>query len=328
METTAPGTPRPALRSRIRQRAWPDRAPLLAYVARASAAVVAVLLIAYLGICLKYADTLSRVERKELARTAAYVAPAHEDVTFRTSDGLTLRGWWFAAPQPRDRAVVLVHGKDQDRIDSAFDHGRIARALLAKGYSALLFDLRGHGESEGLRWGLGKQEALDIAAAVDLAAGKAKLPRSRVAIVAESMGAGSAMTALPLVPDVGPMVLDSVYTSATTVVEEVGPKVSGLPSWFTPGMVLMGRIFFGLDLDAVVPVQQVRAHPERAFLFVQCEEDATVALHHGLEMKAASANTASELWVVRDCGHVRAFTRYPAEWEARVVAFLERELGR
>ena len=302
---------------------WP-----VVWAARASAAAVAVLLIAYLGICFKYADTLTRVERKALERTAAYVAPAHEDVRFTASDGLALEGWWFAAGSPRQRAVVIVHGKDQDRIDSSFPRGRIARALLARGYSALLFDLRGHGESEGARWGLGRSEARDVAAAVELAAQKAGIPRSRVAVVAESMGAGSAMMALPLVPDVGPMVLDSVYTSATTIVDEVGPAVSGLPSWFTPGMVLMARIFFGLDLDAVVPIQQVRAHPERAFLFIGCDRDATVAPHHALEMKAASANPATELWMATDCGHVKAMARHPAEWESRVVAFLEAQLGR
>lgn len=295
--------------------------------ARATAAVVAVLLLAYLGISFRYADTLSRVAPNELDRTASYVAAMYEDVSFRTSDGLTLEGWWFPAPEPRDRAAVLVHGKDQNRLDSSFAHGRIARFLLASGYSTLLFDLRGHGESEGLRWGLGKQEALDIAAAVDLAAERAGIPRSRVAIIAESMGAGSAMTALPLIPDVGPMVLDSVYTSAATVVEEIGPSESGLPAWFTPGMVLMAKIFFAVDLDAVVPIEQVRSRADRAFLFIQCEEDSTVALHHGLEMKAASVNPGTELWVAKDCGHVKAFTRYPAAWEARVLGFLERELG-
>jgi hypothetical protein len=302
--------------------------PFIVFALRASAAAVAVLLVAYLGICFKYADTLTRVERKALERTAAYVAPTHEDVSVTTADGLTLRGWWFAAPRPRDRAVVIVHGKDQDRIDSSFPAGRIARALLDRGYSALLFDLRGHGESDGARWGLGKHEALDVAAAVDLAARRAGVARSRVAIVAESMGAGSAMTALPLIPDVGPMVLDSVYTSATTVVDEVGPSVSGLPSWFTPGMVLMAKLFFGLDLDAVVPVAQVRAHPERAFFFIQCDHDQTVAPHHGREMKTASQNAGTQLWYVEGCGHVKAFATQPAEWEQRVTAFLEEQLGR
>ncbi|MBM4433518.1 MAG: alpha/beta fold hydrolase [Chloroflexi bacterium] len=293
---------------------------------RAAAAAIAVLLVAYLGICFKYADTLTRVERKAPARTAAYVAPAHEDVSFRADDGVTLRGWWFTAPSPRGRAVVLVHGKDQTRIDSSFPTGRIARTLLERGYSALLFDLRGHGESEGLRWGLGRYEALDIAAAVDLAAQKAAVPRSRVAVVAESMGAGSAAMALPLVPDVGPMVLDSVYTAAVPLVDEVGPSYSGLPSWFTPGMVLMARIFFDIDLATVVPVEQVRSRTDRPFLFIACERDSTVAVHHALQMKAASAHPATQLWVAPDCGHVKAYAMYPAEWERRVLAFLEEQM--
>ncbi|HUE86564.1 MAG TPA: hypothetical protein VMO26_10850, partial [Vicinamibacterales bacterium] len=110
-------------------------------------AAAALLLIAYLGICFSYAERLSRVERNELERAATFVSPTHEDVTFQTQDGLTLKGWWFPAPEPLDRAAVLVHGKDQNRIDSSFPHGLIARFLLANGYSALLFDLRGHGES-------------------------------------------------------------------------------------------------------------------------------------------------------------------------------------
>jgi hypothetical protein len=300
--------------------------PLLV-AARLSAVAVAAALVAYFAICFRYADVLSRVERHKLERTAEYVAPTHEDVTLRTSDGLTLRGWWFAAPAPRARAVVLVHGKDQDRIDSSFTTGRIARSLIARGYSALLFDLRGHGESEGARWGLGKGEALDVAAAVDLAAEKAGVPRSRVAVIAESMGAGSAAMALAKVPDVGPMVLDSVYTSAETVIDEYGPSASGLPAWFTPGMVLMAKVFFGLDVESVRPIDQIRAHPERAFLFIECDNDATVFPHHGIDMKAASANAATELWMARDCGHVKAVSRYPAEWESRVTSFLERQLG-
>ncbi len=329
MSTAAPPvTARPDARAGPRERTSVRPPSRLVYVARAAAAASAVLLIAYLGISYKYADTLTRVERHAPVRSAANVAPTHEDVTFTASDGVNLKGWWFAAPSPRQRAVVIVHGKDQTRIDSSFDAGRIAHVLLERGYSALLFDLRGHGESEGLRWGLGKHEALDVAAAVDLAAAKANVPRSRVAIVAESMGAGSAMMALDRVPDVGPMVLDSVYTSAATVIDEIGPSVSGLPSWFTPGMELMAQTFFGLDVDAVQPVRVVRAHPERAFLFLRCDNDTTVSPHHGAEMKAASTNAATELVTFTGCGHVKALITYPSEWEGRVVTFLEGQLGK
>ncbi|MBI2324196.1 MAG: alpha/beta hydrolase, partial [Chloroflexi bacterium] len=91
---------------------------------------------------------------------------------------------------------------------------------------------------------------------------------------------------------------------------------------------LMARVFFDLDVDAVLPIEQVRSHPERAFLFVGCERDATVYAHHAREMKAASVNPGTELWMLPDCGHVKAFITHPAEWEARVVTFLEGQLGK
>src|SRR6266508_6274922 len=106
MSTAAPPvTARPDAGAVPRERAGMRPASRLVYVARAAAAASAVLLIAYLGISYKYADTLSRVDRHALVRSAANVAPTHEAVTLTASDGVNLKGWWFAAPSPRQRAV-------------------------------------------------------------------------------------------------------------------------------------------------------------------------------------------------------------------------------
>jgi hypothetical protein len=50
-------------------------------------------------------------------------------------------------------------------------------------------------------------------------------------------------------------------------------------------------------------------------------------LHHGLDLKAASANPRTELWVVPGCDHVGAFATHPDEWAHHVLEFLGRELG-
>ncbi|HEX9494255.1 MAG TPA: alpha/beta hydrolase, partial [Candidatus Limnocylindria bacterium] len=233
---------------------------------------------------------------------------------------------WFPAAKPAARAAVLVHGKDQNRIDSSFDPGRIARVLLADGWSVLLFEMRGHGQSEGLRWGLGQYEPDDILGAIDLAAQKAAVPRARVATIGESMGGGSVLMTVGKDPSIGPVVVDSAYASAQGVVDEVGPQYSGLPDFFTPGLIAASRVLYGLDIGSVVPADVVRAHPERPFLFIQCENDRTVAKHHGLDLKAASANPGTQLWLVRDCGHVKAFITHPQEWQDRVLAFLDAQV--
>ena len=295
---------------------------------RVPVVLVLVLVLAYLGISWKYADGVTRVTRDPLKKIPAYVEPTHEDVSFKSldADALTLRGWWFPAPTTATKAVVMVHGKDQNRIDSSFDPGRIARALLADGWSVLLFEMRGHGQSDGLRWGLGEYEPADILAAIDFAAMKTGQSRSRIATIGESMGGGSVLMTVGRDPSIGPVVTDSAYASAPTVVNEVGPRYSGLPAFFTPGLMLMSRLVYGIDIGSVVPADVVRAHPERAFFFIECTDDHTVALHHGLDLKAASANPNTQLWVVKDCGHVKAFIMHPQEWTDRVLAFLDRQL--
>ena len=50
-------------------------------------------------------------------------------------------------------------------------------------------------------------------------------------------------------------------------------------------------------------------------------------VHHGLDLRAASTNPGTELWLVPDCNHVQAYITHPMEWEQRVIAFLDRELG-
>jgi uncharacterized protein len=292
---------------------------------RAAAALLVLVLLAYGGVSFRVADGLTRPARQPLDPPAASVAADYEDVAFRSTDGLLLKGWWFPVPST-DRAVVVVHGRAANRIKSGFNPQKIAQFLLANRYSVLLFDLRAHGESEGLRYSLGQYEPRDLLAAIEFVQHKLGVDRKRVAIIGESMGAGTAIMTVKADPAIGPVVADSAFADGVTVVDEVAPNYTGLPGVFTPGIVLAARIFFDLDLSAVKPVDVVRDHPERAWLFIQCEKDRTVFRHHGVELRAASANPGSELWLVPDCDHVRAFATQPLEWQQRVLAFLGREI--
>src|SRR3989475_4680347 len=223
--------------------------------------------VAYGVISFRVAESVTRVDRLPLEPPATSVAPTHEDVTFSSRDGIVLKGWWFTVPGA-DRAAVLVHGRGRNRINSTFHPDSIARMLLAHRYAVLLFDLRGHGESGGTRYTLGIEEPRDILAAIDLAAAKAGTDRARVAVIGESLGGGSALMTVKADPSIGPVVTDSAFADGNAVVSESASKYTNLPSWFTPGIVLMSRIFLGLDIGQVTPAKVVAAHPERAFLFI------------------------------------------------------------
>jgi len=281
--------------------------------------------VAYGVISFRVAETVTQVERVPLDPPASSIAATHEDVTFNSRDGIVLKGWWFEVAGA-DRAVVLVHGRGRNRVNSDFMEAAIARLLIVHGYSVLLFDLRGHGESGGTRYTLGIEEPRDVLAAIDLAASKAEIDRARVAIIGESLGGGNVLMTVKADPSIGPVVTDSAFADGSTIVSESATKYTNLPSWFTPGIVLMARLFQGLDIAQVTPSKVVAAYPERAFLFIQCTNDTTVPLHHGYDLKAASRNPRTELWIVSGCEHVKAFATHPDEWAQHVLSFLSREL--
>lgn len=86
--------------------------------------------------------------------------------SFRSADGLLLRGT-FVAPSGLPRScTVLVHGGGVTREEGGF-FGRLAAGLAAAGVASLRFDFRGHGESEGRQEDLTLSGVLnDIRAAV------------------------------------------------------------------------------------------------------------------------------------------------------------------
>jgi pimeloyl-ACP methyl ester carboxylesterase len=102
-------------------------------------------------------------------------------LTLRTADGLTLAADAWLTPTPA-AAVVLVHGFTAHRHDPAVIS--TAHELRDEGHAVVTYDMRGHGESDGLCT-LGDLERLDVAAAVLAARDLAP----RVVVVGASLGA-------------------------------------------------------------------------------------------------------------------------------------------
>jgi uncharacterized protein len=280
--------------------------------------------IGYLSVSYIVAERFTHAARYHVDRAPLVVAPAYEDVSFRTDDGLTLRGWYFRTGG--DRAAIVVHGKDSNRIAGENRTAeKIADFLIEEGFDVLLFDLRGHGDSDGERFSLGYQERRDVAAAIEYVSGRG-VREDRVALIGISMGAGTVLQSLLLHPNVGAVVADSSYTDARTIVTENLQQVAGVPGWFTPGVLFFSNVVFGLDGDQVRPIDVVRAHSERPILFIHCDKDELIALHHPRELLAASASKGSELWIAAGCQHSWAFNHYPVEYQARLLAFLDSQI--
>jgi hypothetical protein len=85
---------------------------------------------------------------------------AFRTVSFDTTDGLTLAGWYL--PSQNRAAVVVVNSARGDRSGSV----RHAKLLASHGYGVLLYDARGTGESDGSPNGWGWSWKHDVDAAL------------------------------------------------------------------------------------------------------------------------------------------------------------------
>jgi uncharacterized protein len=110
------------------------------------------------------------------------------DATIRTLDGLRLAGTLVTPEVSVERAVVFVHGGGVTREEGGF-FTRLAAGLGEAGVASLRYDLRGHGQSEGVM-----PEATLLAHLNDIRAALAHLREatraSAVSLLGTSFGGG------------------------------------------------------------------------------------------------------------------------------------------
>ena len=287
-------------------------------------AVVALLLLVYLGVGVVVADRLTIGTHKPLERQATAVQAKFEDVIFASrADHVALRGWLFRAPNPSGRSAILVHGFRQNRVNLDFDAIGLARHLLNEGYDALLFDLRSCGRSAGERFTLGTLEPRDLLGAYDFMRGRGYQP-GRMAIIGDSMGGATVVDAAPDLEAVGALVADSAFARLRPLLDRDLPANSHLPAFFDLGIYLAGGLF-GLDSD-LRPIDRVRGLPGRAFLFIHGAGDSFIPVSNATELRQASANEESRLLIVPGADHVKSFRLHPELYLATLDPFLDQQI--
>jgi hypothetical protein len=203
--------------------------------------------------------------------TPAEAGLVYEDVTFRTSDGETLHGWWIpATKQPATAHVIFAHGN----AGTVADRNDPASLLAARGFDVFLFDYRGYGRSTGSPDEEGTYKDARGAREAALARG---VDAKRLLYVGESLGGAVALELALAHPPAG-LVLLSAFTSVRdmarrhyraippAVVPDAYPSLRLVAGLRAPLLVLHG------EDDMIVPVEHGRglfdAAPEPKRLLV------------------------------------------------------------
>src|SRR5947209_4820918 len=154
-------------------------------------------------------------------------ASQRRSLLFHTSDGKLLSGDFWAQPHPAP-TIVLCHGYRVTRT-----YLRPVAALEYQfGYNVLLFDFRGHGESESVATSGGNAEVRDLEAALAVASRQPETLPGKIIIHGFSMGASIALLTLPH-PDVVAIIADSPYARLDDILRRLvhSRLMQGTASW-------------------------------------------------------------------------------------------------
>jgi pimeloyl-ACP methyl ester carboxylesterase len=246
-----------------------------------------------------------------------------EDVSFRSSDGVQLAGWWVGVPEAKG-TVVMVHGLNRSRVEMVrrvpFVHG--------EGWNALVIDLRRHGASGGTATTFGAKEKEDVEAAVALARERAPVP---VVLWGVSLGAASVMLAAGEDPQVAGVICDSSYRSLDDTIRHHLRLFRGWKPWLrlVPVWPVADEMLFwmgrrgGFD-PSVVDVRAAAARLSgRPALFVANSEDRRMPKEIAFDL-AAAAGPSAEVLVVPSTSHGGAWRDGTAAYQAAADALLRR----
>jgi alpha-beta hydrolase superfamily lysophospholipase len=281
--------------------------------------IVAALGLVYGGVSLFTADRLTRPTNH----------PARFDLrswdagalawSTRTDDRITLRGWYLPTPDRR-HLIVLVHGMWSSWLEMA----ALGRDLHERGFDVLLFDLRGHGQSDPSRLSLGRRERADIRAVMSWAQA-AGFTDDRVGWLGYSMGGSTVLMEAARNPRIQAAVLDSPYGDLPKLLKVQLSKHSGLPYWFNPGILLAARLVYGVRTDDLVPTRFARAWGERPLLVIHGESDTIVPVSQAREL-ARAAGACCLTVTLPGVDHVKCYESDPEAYVQAVGTFFDEHL--
>jgi len=286
-------------------------------VAKAVLIIIAVFLVLYMGLSIYGARAAMKIPRLPLNDSPSSVGLNYQNVAFASRvDNVLLRGWYIRGEN--DFVIIIVHGGFQNRVDYDVDTLGLARDLSKKGFSLLLFDLRGRGESEGKGRTLLNIEH-DLGGAVDYLKQRGYTAES-IGIMGFCSGAAAAAI-FTSQEKVGAVILDGCFATVKGMFKAQA-ALEGIPGFlvdfFNPGVLLMAKLLYGYKMVNPVDVVAATACP---ILFIHEECDNTIPVEDARRLLKASGGAENELWIVPNAEHSQGYRTLPLSYVEKVSNF-------
>lgn len=231
-----------------------------------------------------------------------------EEVEFKNSENLTLRGWYFPA-KASNKAIIMVHGITADRREGL----RWVKALHNAGFNLLLFDLRNHGKSDKSPTGMGYSEKRDVIAAVDYLQ-KVRY-NNKIGVFGVSLGGATAIMAMAEDERIMAGMFEASYAHLADLLTQIAKRDFSLPRFpIIPSVLWIYKLRSGMSPALMNPEEYVGKISPRPVYIIHCPNDNYTEFSHGKRL-FASAQQPKFFWEAPCTVHARAWQSDPKKAE-------------
>jgi pimeloyl-ACP methyl ester carboxylesterase len=273
------------------------------------------ILVSAILIEIAYVDSAARPALSVVGTPPAGVdGREYQPVTlYNEDDDIQLSGWYL--PSANEAAIILLHGYGSNRTEMLSR----ANVLAEHGYGVLLYDLRGHGESEGKVRTFGWQDVGDVNAALGFLAGRKDVDPDRIGILGFSIGGQIALRAAAEYGNIAAVVADD---PALVTVDDMPPptgfsqRFQYFVSWVDGRGV---SLWTGVPIPAGIPEILPKIAPRPVFFIATGTGGGRVFTRHLFSI----AGEPKTLWEIPETYHGGQFNARPAEYEAKMIEFFD-----
>lgn len=252
-------------------------------------------------------------------RTSKVPTHAYQSLRIPVSEGKELAAWIMRPDSVTSKGlIILCHGYTDEKsflLDYAYE-------LLNMGYSTLLFDFMGAGESYGVQSTIGYKEAENVKTVYDYATNT--LGEKRIFLMGFSMGAAAIIKAqhdhqLPIAGIVAEAAYGTMYD---TMRVRLGGK-NVFSSTLTVVYSFWGSVLNGINAFAMNPEEYVKTI--EVPIIIGCgDEDQYIPVEETERIYNNVASKQKQLVIYKGTRHVPYIGEHREQWILLIREFLEK----
>jgi fermentation-respiration switch protein FrsA (DUF1100 family) len=235
-----------------------------------------------------------------------------------TADDKTSISGWLIRKSGAEGVLILLHGFGTSKADLL----DVAETFHRQGnYHLILIDFRAHGESSGTILSFGKNEVLDIRAAITYAASDPGMKGLPVGCYGLSMGGVISIFAAAHYPEIRAVVSDSAYSDLGKAIARALRMSYHIPRFFFgQPAIWITQLRLRASASSLSPVRAIAKIAPRPVLIIHGTADRTTPFSDGEELFKAASEPKS-IWPVPEAEHVSCFYLDKAAYTRRVMEF-------